>query len=287
MQKMAAVTTITEEIKKRCLALIQQADQVMIGIGQGLSLAAGAPLGDQSLAAAFPQLSQEGLSTYAEAEAALSPEDSRYWGYWFRRIKQLRFDFPRSMVYDQLLDLVAEKDYFIITSTDDGLLYKSKVTKERVYTPQGDLARLQCAVDCAGQTISVLPYLKKALPHIDEATLHLPAEYAPRCPHCGGPMVVNSWRDNHFCHRPYAQAAAQMNHFLTREPEGFLLLLEIGVGYSQPNLIRFPFEHLAESRRQAALLRINTDHPLCAAENRQRAICIGMDAKAALYVLTS
>ena len=43
--------------------------------------------------------------------------------------------------------------------------------------------------------------------------------------------------------------------------DGNTLLLELGVGYNTPTIIRFPFERLAAQRRNITLVRINKDYP--------------------------
>ena len=40
-----------------------------------------------------------------------------------------------------------------------------------------------------------------------------------------------------------------------------LLLLEFGIGFNTPAIIRFPFEHMALNFPQTALVRFNRDYP--------------------------
>ena len=85
----------------------------------------------------------------------------------------------------------------------------------------------------------------------------------------------------------YQEQARLVNHYLRGTEAGPLVLFEVGVGYSEPNLIRFPFEFLTESRSDVTLIRINDRYPLCAEENRAKAICIGLDAAQALHDLVA
>lgn len=287
MKQDKGITMITPEVRARVQAVLAEAGRVVIGAGWGLSCAAGLAGLDAALSEAFAPLKEAGLATYAQAEAALETSDERYWGYWFRRIKELRFTMGRSAVYDDLLALVADKDYAVITSTVDGLFYKSSFEEQRVYPVQGDLSRLQCAQGCTAETYSVLPYLRKALSAIDDGTLVLPEALRPRCPHCGAALAPNISSTPHFCHAPYQEQARLVNHYLRDTEAGPLVLLEVGVGYSEPNLIRFPFEFLTESRQDVTLIRINDRYPLCAEENRAKAICIGLDAAQALHDLAA
>ena len=38
-------------------------------------------------------------------------------------------------------------------------------------------------------------------------------------------------------------------------------MLELGVGYNTPTIIRFPFERLSAQKRNITLVRINRDYP--------------------------
>ena len=287
MKQDLGITVITPEVSARVQAVLAEAGRVVIGAGWGLSCAAGLVGPDAPLGEGFASLQEEGMATYAQAEASLEPEDERYWGYWFRRIKELRFTMGRSTVYDDLFALVADKDYAVITSNVDGLFYKSPFEERRVYPMQGDLSRLQCVQGCTAETYSVLPYLRKALPYFNDETLVLPETLRPRCSHCGAALAPNISSTPHFCHAPYQQQAQLVNHYLRDTEAGPLVLLEVGVGYGEPNLIRFPFEFLTESRSDVTLIRINDRYPLCAEENRAKAICIGLDAAKALHALAA
>lgn len=273
---------MTPALAAQLTQLLAQAGRIVVGAGWGLSAAAGLSAVEAALSAEFAPLTRAGLHTYAQAEAALTIADGRFWGYWFRRIKQLRFSVGRSTVHDDLLTLLAGRDYAVLTTAVDGLFYKSHAEDGRVYPLRGDLARLHCSEGCTGDTYAVLPYLRRALPEIDEATLTLPESLWPRCPHCGALLVPNIEGMMHFCMGPYQEAAKRVNHYLHDGTAGPLVLLEIGVGYGAPDLIRFPFEFLTESRKDVTLIRINDRYPLCAEENRAKAICIGMDAASAL-----
>lgn len=49
--------------------------------------------------------------------------------------------------------------------------------------------------------------------------------------------------------------------YMEKACDGNTLLLELGVGYNTPTIIRFPFERLASQRKNITLARINKDYP--------------------------
>ncbi|MBQ2431933.1 MAG: hypothetical protein II268_01790, partial [Peptococcaceae bacterium] len=108
------------------------------------------------------------------------------------------------------------------------------------------------------------------------------SSYEPRCPHCGAPMIMNVYVGKGFCEEPYQEKNSAYFRFINSSIKEPLVVLELGVGYTMPELIRFPFEQIVMNHPNATLVRINTMHPLCVEENKQKAICAEVDIKEAL-----
>ena len=51
-------------------------------------------------------------------------------------------------VYDDLLNLVADKDYFVITTNVDHCFQKAGFDKKRLFYTQGDYGLFQCSKPC-------------------------------------------------------------------------------------------------------------------------------------------
>ena len=71
-------------------------------------------------------------------------------------------------VYDDLLKLVADKDYFVITTNVDHCFQKAGFDKKRLFYTQGDYGLFQCSEPCCQETFDVdiapvklYPYVKK------------------------------------------------------------------------------------------------------------------------------
>jgi NAD-dependent SIR2 family protein deacetylase len=176
-------------------------------------------------------------------------------------------------VYTQLAQLLEGKDYFIIDSNPDGMIQKSGVELGRIYKAQGDMARMQCSKNCKDQT-----WIGKS--HFEQ--MEQDSSYEPRCPHCGAPMIMNVYVGKGFCEEPYQEKNSAYFRFINSSIKEPLVVLELGVGYTMPELIRFPFEQIVMNHPNATLVRINTMHPLCVEENKHKAICAEVDIKEAL-----
>ena len=89
---------------------------------------------------------------------------------------------------------------------------------------------------------------------------HVPSELVPVCPVCGGPMEINFRKDRYFVEdeRWHARANDYYN-FLEKAQDKKLVLLEYGVGFNTPTIIRFPFERMAASFPDTTLIRVNTE----------------------------
>ena len=70
----------------------------------------------------------------------------------------------------------------------------------------------------------------------------VPSELVPACPVCGGPMAVHLRVDGHFVENAEWHASQERyRRFvegMEREPA---VLLELGVGWNTPGIVRFPF----------------------------------------------
>lgn len=234
------------EKTEQILRQLQQAEKLLVGVGAGFPLAAGI----------------DGLPI----DKKLSEKD--YWPFWLPYIETQRLHKNVPPLYTELAQLLLSKDYFIIDSNPDGFLQHSGLDLSRIYKVQGDMARVQCSKNCRNHA-----WIGKQ--HFNR--LQKDAAYLPTCPHCGAPLVMNVYTGKNFCAEPYQEKSQAYFRFINGSAHNRLLILELGVGYTMPELIRFPFEQIVMNHKHAKLVRINTLHPLCVEENRHRAICVGAD----------
>ena len=235
-----------EEKAEQILKELRQAEQVLVGLGAGFPHAAGVD--------ALP------------IDKRL--HEKEYWPFWMPYIDTQRLNKNVPALYTELAQLLAGKDYFIIDSNPDGFLQHSGLELSRIYKAQGDMARVQCSKNCRNHT-----WIGKQ--HFQQ--LQKDAAYLPKCPHCGAPLVMNVYTGKNFCAEPYQEKNEAYFRFINGSARNRLIILELGVGYTMPELIRFPFEQIVMNHKHAKLIRVNTLHPLCVEENRQKAICVGAD----------
>ena len=91
--------------------------------------------------------------------------------------------------------------------------------------------------------------------------LKIPSELVPICPVCGEEMDLNLRKDIYFVEDD--EWDKQRNNYLNfreKAVNGKLLLLEFGIGFNTPIIIRFPFDNLVESYENVNLARFNRSH---------------------------
>ena len=75
-----------------------------------------------------------------------------YWAYWSRYIYINRYMDTPKPVYEQLLKLVEDKDYFVLTTNVDHCFQKAGFDKKRLFYTQGDYGLWQCSGPCHQET---------------------------------------------------------------------------------------------------------------------------------------
>lgn len=259
-KRLAPKNTFADRLAEAQEAL-HRADHVLIGAGSGLSSAAGIDYSGPRFQAAFADYIRcYGFTDLYTSSFYDFPSEEARWAYWAKHIDFARFAPPATELYRRLLQLVAQKDYFVITTNVDGQFRKAGFDPDRLFEVQGDYAYLQCAHGCHPTR-----YYDEQLVHDMLAATHdclVPTALVPHCPVCGGPMEPNLRKDRYFVEDDQWHAQAdRYTHFVEQARLGRTVLLEFGIGYNTPSIIRFPFENMAARSARTTLIRFNRDFP--------------------------
>lgn len=261
---------------QRCCELLHNAQAVLIAAGAGLPVEAGIDYMDtESFARDFPGMVKLGFRRRAElmGYSAWSPELK--WGYLAANVNQVRFQASPHPAYHRLLDLVREKDYFVITSNVDGMFAKNGFDENLVFTPQGDYALMQCQTPCSNAVWPTKPVIDRILPRIDPTTQRVTdSSVLPRCPNCGGDVIMNVRGGHWFIEDPYREQAERFYRWLGDRRDRNLLVLEIGAGFNTPSVIRWPMERIVHTHPHAHLIRVNLQHPQVPEEIAARSVAL-------------
>lgn len=276
IQTTKSTENISANIKKLKEAL-RIADTVVIGAGAGLSTAAGFTYSGERFEKHFSDFHQKcGFEDMYSGGFYPFQTPEEYWAYWSRYIFINRYQDAPKPVYENLLKLVANKDYFVITTNVDHCFQKAGFDKKRLFYTQGDYGLFQCSEPCCQETFdnkdSIIEMFKQ------QKDMKIPAELLPVCPHCGKPLTMNLRSDDTFVEdKGWHRAAERYQNFLRTRTGGKILFLELGVGYNTPVIIKYPFWQMTAKNPNATYACINNGQAICPTEIQHKSICINDD----------
>lgn len=264
---------------------ISEADTIIIGAGAGLSASAGFVYTGKRFDKYFSDFAEKygfqdmytgGFYPYQTME--------EHWGYWSRYVMINRYMDPPKPVYQNLLELVKNKDYFVLTTNVDHCFQKAGFDKQRLFYTQGDYGLLQCSVPCCQETFDNEAVIRQMVS--EQVEMAVPSRLLPVCPHCGKPMTMNLRSDNHFVEDAgWHEAAGRYENHLKRNRDRNVLFLELGTGYNTPGIIKYPFWQMTNAWDNAFYACINLQEAAVPAEIQKKSICINEDIGVVLQKL--
>ena len=262
-----------EKLKEK----IRTADAVVIGAGAGLSTAAGFTYSGERLEKHFSDFRKKyGFEDMYSGGFYPYQTPEEHWAYWSRYIFVNRYQDASKPVYENLLKLMADKDYFVITTNVDHCFQKAGFDKKRLFYTQGDYGLFQCSEPCCRETFDNKDTIFEMLKQ--QKDMKIPTELLPVCPHCGKPLTMNLRSDDKFVEdEGWHRAAERYENFLRTREGQKILFLELGVGYNTPVIIKYPFWQMTAKNTNATYACINQGQAVCPAEIRNKSICINDD----------
>lgn len=271
-------TEYEEQITQAAKA-IREAEYILIGAGAGLSAAAGLTYGGKRFTDNFPEFIQKyGMTDMYSAGFYPFPSEEARWGYWSKHVFVNRIEPEALELYRILYELVKDKPYFVLTTNADHQFYKAGFGEEHIFATQGDYGYIQCMRGCHKKVYDD----EKMMLQMNQARKDclVPSYMVPKCPVCGGPMNMNLRCDHYFVEDDaWHQAEENFGSFLEECENKKTVLLELGIGFNTPTIVRFPFEHLAAKKKNMTLIRLNRDEAIVPESLGERAIGINADMK--------
>ena len=265
----------SDKIKKLKTSL-EEADCVVIGAGAGLSTSAGFTYSGERFDKYFSDFGEKyGFKDMYSGGFYPYPTPEEMWAYWSRYIYINRYmDIPKP-VYEELLELIKDKDYFVITTNVDHCFQKAGFDKKRLFYTQGDYGLFQCSEPCRDMTYDnkdmILNMYEK------QSGMRIPSELIPKCPNCGKPLTMNLRSDDKFVEDEGWHEAAKRYEEFNETHKGKVLYLELGVGYNTPVIIKYPFWQRTFDNPNATYACINFSDAECPEQIKDRSILIEDD----------
>ena len=279
-----SILTYSEQIGKVRQAL-HEADAVVIGAGAGLSTSAGLTYSGPRFQEHFGDFIQK-YKIQDMYSGGFYPFETleEHWAWWSRQIMINRYEKAPKPVYDELLKLVHDKDYFVLTTNVDHQFQLAGFDKERLFYTQGDYGLWQCSEPCCQKTWDNEETVRRMV--AEQRDMRVPTELVPHCPVCGKPMTMNLRCDNTFVQdKGWYAACSRYEDFLRRHEGANVVYLELGVGGNTPVIIKYPFWKMTYQNPNAFYVCINQSESCCPKEIQTRAVCINGDVGTALQEL--
>lgn len=222
---------------RELLKKIEESDMILIGVGAEAS---------------FP-FEFNSLKKYEKED----------WKEYVRQAKGKKRDSILSF-YNSMEQIISKKNYFVITTNIDGLIYESRINPVRIVAPCGNVHKLQCR--CSG-----------ADGIIDAPAGYFDGEQLLTCPRCGKTYEPNVYNKEYYNEDGYLKQWNLYNKWLQGTLNKKLLVLEIGCDFSMLSIIRLPFEKIVLINQKAFYYRVNDRFPQMTAELKERMKAIKAD----------
>lgn len=279
-------TKSCSEQLERLQTALRDCDAVVIGAGAGLSTSAGFVYTGERFEKYFSDFAAKyGIKDMYSGGFYPFATPEEHWAYWSRYIYINRYVDAPKPVYDDLLKLVADKDYFVITTNVDHCFQKAGFDKKRLFYTQGDYGLFQCSEPCCQETFDNESVIRQMIERQED--MKIPTELLPTCPQCGKPLTMNLRSDDTFVEdKGWHRAAERYDNFLRTRAGGKILFLELGVGYNTPIIIKYPFWQMTAKNPNAIYACINQGQAACPQEIERQSVCINADIGQVLQSLS-
>ncbi len=283
------ITTSTKDYSKQIDKLkkeIENANAIVIGAGAGMSASAGFSYDGERFEKYFSDFHKKYgiLDMYS---GGFYPYETleEYWAWWSRHIWINRYDVRVGKPYIDLLNIIKNKNYFVLTTNVDHQFQLAGFDKKRLFYTQGDYGLWQCSKACHNKTYDNEDIVHKMV--LEQKDMKIPTHLVPKCPVCGAPMTMNLRCDNFFVQdKGWYASSKRYEDFIKRHKNMHVLFLELGVGANTPVIIKYPFWQMTAKNPKAIYACINYGEAVVPKEIAKQSICINKDISKVLEDLS-
>ncbi len=269
-----------EEQIGQAARLLCTADAVIIGAGAGLSTAAGLNYGGKRFTDHFGEFIEKYGTAYMSDMYSAGfypfPTEEAKWGYWSKHVWLNRIEPDAFQLYELVYELARGKSHFVLTTNVDHQFWKAGFLDENIFATQGDYGKIQCQKGCHQKTYDAIDMFIQMNQARKDCVV--PSYMVPKCPVCGREMTMHLRCDQYFVEdEHWNEAASRYASFLKKHRRENVVLLELGVGFNTPTIIRFPFEQMLRQNEKWSLIRLNLHEAVVPESFGKRAVGINED----------
>lgn len=272
-----------EHLYKQIWDKIQEADAILIGASNGLSISEGYNIfaDDAWFQEHFGDFRKKyGIRSLLQGMFLDFEGPQEQWAYFSRLAYLKRYKEQPSQMMKNLYALVEDKEYFVVTSNGEDHFSLAGFAPERVFEMEGKITDYRCASHCH-ETVYNDP---KDMIRMAEAEVDgkVPAEAMVKCPQCGGFMEPDmAGNESFFQTGGWKKKAQEYQDFVQRHHGKKLVILEFGVGWRN-QMIKAPFMKLAAYEPGAFYVTFNKGELFIPKEISEKSIGVDGDIASAL-----
>lgn len=273
---------------------IDDVDFLVVGAGAGLSTAAGFFYSGERFDKYFFDFKEKynirdmysgGFYTFEDKETM--------WAWWSRHIYFNRYIKAPKDTYKKLLNIVKNKNYFVITTNVDHQFQISGFEKKRLFYTQGDYglwqsvnSKIKKTYDNEKEVYKMLEaqgFIKNEFGEYDvpkdkKIKMKIAKDLIPKCPEDNSDMTMNLRSDDNFVEdEGWHDASLRYSNFIESIKNQKTLYLELGVGMNTPVIIKYPFWKMVSKNKNSIYACINYNEAFCPEEISDRSIIINED----------
>ena len=240
--------------------IINHSDMVLIGIGREMSV----------------------LKNYTPAMLTRTNEDREDHDTIMQYFQALYCNNENAILdrsYQNLFNLVRDKNYFIVTTNIDDRIWNTDFDSTRIVAPCGGFRYMQCENNCNHELYDSSQFLMNAeeFRGIHSDDLFIKEFKTLKCPQCGLNLVFCNKNAKNYNEKIYLSQWEVYTAWMQKTLNKKVCILELGEGLKYPTVIRWPFEKIAYLNQKAVLIRIHSKLYQLTEELKERAYSISSD----------
>lgn len=187
--------------------------------------------------------------------------------------------------YNQIAKLIEGKNYFIVSVCNDEIIRFSNLKQDRIVTPCGTILKKECHVGCSSSVYDSVEDLEKIYKKLelmfkdDYFDKQLILNLIPYCDNCEATMELNLLSGVSYSEEGYMDRWEYYNKWLTGTVNRELVMLELGVNFDTPTVIRWPFEKICLVNNKSTLIRVSEKFAMLPPEISDKAVAISLNTK--------
>lgn len=138
--------------------------------------------------------------------------------------------------YNRLAERTEGKNSFFITLCMDDVIFQSNIPGDRIVAPLGGKRNKQCPDACENRLFELSDTV---------------------CPICGKSLIYNNIMAENYVENGYLPMWEKYMKWLTGTLNKKLLVVELGVSFKFPQIIRFAFEKVVMLNNKAHFIRVH------------------------------